>query len=219
MASHNMNSTLASAQAYQRIGGNFGEQPGTTSFMRSLDMFPRLGRLFSEDLLDAKNRSFGIAIAGCSTGEEVYSYAAMCIGSRYADFYVHGYDLYEDRLARGRDGYYPDCWGGKKRIIADRRVPYGLFTLQRGPDGPEIRVSDQLREHTAFAAHDFSIAPFPERYDVIVATNVLYQDQVGGKSERDAKSPPKSEAGRYSRAGLQRFAHARAGRPRPRQQS
>ena len=51
---------------------------GLTEFYRSVGSFPPLETIFTRDLLQARERPFHIAIVGCSTGEEVYTYAALC---------------------------------------------------------------------------------------------------------------------------------------------
>ena len=149
--------------------------------MRGLEVAPRIERIFTGDLLEAKSRPFNVAVAGCSTGQEVWSYALLCASNQFSDFKVDGYDLYEERLKVGRKGVYPAIWNYQQLFVEDKRIAPGLISVVQGTDTREMRFADSVRARVGFRQHDFSISPFPVPYDLIIATNVLYQKQEGGK--------------------------------------
>lgn len=87
---------------------------GVTSFFRDTDAFDALkNELFLKLLKNrAKNSSIRIWIAGCSTGEEVYSIAILiseCIDhlNKQFDIQIFGTDIDEAAIDVARAGIYP----------------------------------------------------------------------------------------------------------------
>ena len=177
---------MYAATWYDHIDPIFGRQLDLTGFRRSVDQIKSLEAIFKDDLLGKKGSRIEIAIAGCSTGQEVYSYALLCAASGYQDFQVDGYDLYEDRLDEGRKRWYGIYWGTETELLGDQYLREGLAvvaTTEEVEDGTtqKIHFSERIRWSVAFYQHDFSLRPFPKQYDLIVATNVLHQRQSGGR--------------------------------------
>lgn len=161
----------------------YGKRDGTTSFMRSLSHLPGVINLFTEDPLRRRGSLLEIAIVGCSVGMEVYSYAFLCETYGFFPYRVDGYDIHEERLRAGEEGVYP-IWWGTMPALDDERIKTGLARVDHGPHGEEvIRIEDTVKRNVRFLSHDISRAPLPQCYDVVVCTNVLGQEQAGGRRE------------------------------------
>ncbi len=159
---------------------------GRTTFFRSVGSFPPLELLFTEDLLHAKERPFRIAVAGCSTGEDAYTYAALCETHDFKDYQVDGYDLAEWRLKEARRAWYDLRDEEAIALFADRRIKKGLLQddgMGRTNSETRIKINPILQRRVEFHCLDFSLQRLSQLYDLIVCTYVLYQDQVGGKKQ------------------------------------
>ncbi|HEY3444842.1 MAG TPA: CheR family methyltransferase [Myxococcales bacterium] len=106
--------------------------------------------------------------AGCSTGEEAYSLAAILEAAGVRRFQVLGTDLLARNVGHAREGLYGP-WslrpGGP--LLCD---PFQPGSSAR--DG--WRVRRELRERTEFRVHNLlSAAPDPGRFDLVFCRNVL----------------------------------------------
>ena len=143
-----------------------------TYFFREPDQL----RAFEQGVLPAIQREragvrrLRLLSAGCSTGEEVYTLAALLLGSgRFEgwDLEVHGVDLSRRCLARGQAGAFGDHAFRSPEGKALRR----WFHLQEG----RWVVDDALRRLVHFGAAnllDGEGLP-PPAFDVILCRNVL----------------------------------------------
>ena len=143
-----------------------------TYFFREPDQL----RAFEQGVLPAIQREragerrLRLLSAGCSTGEEVYTLAALLLGSgRFEgwDLEVYGVDLSRRCLARGQAGAYGDHAFRSPEGKALRR----WFHLQEG----RWVVDDALRRLVHFGAAnllDGEGLP-PPAFDVILCRNVL----------------------------------------------
>ena len=113
-----------------------------------------------------------VLCAGCSTGEEVWSVAAVLAtlprpvsGSHQ----VVGWDASESRLCRARSGRY-GAWSFRRG-----RLGYERWFRR---DGDEWVVQDELRGLADFAALNLAFPPFPGGpFDVVLFRNVaIYFD-------------------------------------------
>ncbi len=109
-------------------------------------------------------------VAGCATGEEVYS-IAMCMLEQKAalscnrSFQIFATDLSEHALATAREGSYPStisCHVSAERL---RR----FFCKVDG----HYRINKTVREMCVFARHDLTRDPPYSRMDLISCRNVL----------------------------------------------
>lgn len=155
----------------------YGERDGTTAFMRSLHQLPQAERIFTEDPLGKRNELIEIAVVGCSYGIEVYSYAALCETHGFAHYSVDGFDVHSDRLEVAKIGRYGLGWD-TDLVLKDNRIKRGL--VFKGRD-KALHIKKDLKKRARFFHHDISLEPLPILYDVVVCTNVLGQEQRGGR--------------------------------------
>ncbi len=154
---------------------------GETSFYRAPSQLDALVALTCEELL-AQRRARGLRIlrvwsAGCATGEEVYTLAAL-FSAAAPDFLVQvvGGDFNERSLAIAREGSFPE------RSVRGP-LPVALEAhLRRTARG--WRVSDELKAKTSFVPVNLALDPLPDPerglagFDVVLCRNVLiYVDE------------------------------------------
>ncbi|MBV9404125.1 MAG: PAS domain-containing protein, partial [Acidobacteriaceae bacterium] len=149
-----------------------------TSFFRDPDAFTALIEQLAERLEPEKHlrSSFRAWVAGCSTGEEVYS-LAICmhelLEQSQAGFDVQFFatDISERALATARAGLYPE------RIVSEVS-PERLRRYFTKADG-QYQISKTIRDMCLFARHDVTRdTPF-SRLDLVSCRNVLiYLDTV-----------------------------------------
>ncbi len=82
----------------------YGERDGTTRFMRSVDAYPEILDILKGNFFEKKKDGLEIAIAGCSTGEEVYSYALLCETDGYTNYRVDGNDVQTNYIRKPKIG-------------------------------------------------------------------------------------------------------------------
>jgi len=85
----------------------------TTAWFRELPHFERLATEALSDRKQRGDRPFSVACAGCSSGEEVYSFALVFEALRRTnpgfEYRVHGFDVDRLSIDKGRIGHYPDA--------------------------------------------------------------------------------------------------------------
>lgn len=160
----------------------YGVRDGTTSFMRSLNAMPEIERIFTEDVLNKRDDLLEIAVVGCSSGMEVYSYAMLCETNGFTNYRVDGCDVYQERLEESRRGWY-HIWWGTERALTDTRISKGLAYKAKHKKYRMnfIYVSEEIKNRAKFFQHDISIEPLPTLYDIVICTNVLGQPQLGDR--------------------------------------
>jgi chemotaxis methyl-accepting protein methylase/signal transduction histidine kinase/chemotaxis response regulator CheB len=149
-----------------------------TSFFRDPDVFESLKvRVFPEILKSkAEGAPIRVWVAGCSTGEEVYSLAIVLlehlqdVGAAHP-IQIFGSDLSEKAIVRARAGIFPDS--ALRDIDADRRKRY--FTkVESG-----YQINKVVRDLCVFVRHDLARDPPFSKLDLASCRNVLiYFDQV-----------------------------------------
>jgi len=146
-----------------------------TSFFRDPTVFDRLQTLVFPEILEHKPEGapFRAWIAGCSSGEEVYSLAIALLeflGESSRPIQIFGSDLSEKTVDKARAGVYPDA--ALREVSEARRVRY--FTkVDQG-----YRISKSVRDLCVFVQHDLARDPPFSRLDLITCRNVLiYFDQ------------------------------------------
>ena len=164
----------------------YGERGGTTCFMRSFSDSPtQVDALFRQDRLGKRFGGLAVVVIGCSTGQEVYSYALMCEAYRFRDYAVEGCDVNSSAIKYARAGACFLNWEGPG-IFDEFAIPREYYQIEgkapdAGHDGRKVTIADHVRAHTQFFQHDISLEPLPKRYDVVVCNNVLGQPQRGGR--------------------------------------
>jgi two-component system CheB/CheR fusion protein len=146
-----------------------------TSFFRDSKIFQTITQTVFPALL--KNKSVAdpirIWVAGCSTGEEVYSLAISLhqflekISGRQIQIFAS--DISESAVAKARTGIY--------RAVDVKNVPDSILKNYFAKTSGGYQVNRQIREMCVFAIHDFLKDPPFAKMDLISCRNVLiYMD-------------------------------------------
>jgi two-component system CheB/CheR fusion protein len=145
---------------------------GVTSFFREPARFEALKTVVFPSLIEnrGETESVRVWVAGCSTGEEVYSLAITLLelldGRADAPrISIFGTDINEQSLKKARSGVYSKhaMTGVTPKRLARFFVP--------APGG--YKVAKELRELCVFAAHDVTRDPPYSRVDLVTCCNVL----------------------------------------------
>jgi len=143
-----------------------------TSFFRDPEAFARLQSEVLAKL--ASGRAAGepirIWVAGCATGEEVYSIAillreVMDLGQRERKVQIYGTDLDADTIAHARGGAYSE---GAVAGVSQERLQRFFVREEAG-----YRVKKEIREQVVFAVQDLIKDPPFTRLDLISCRNVF----------------------------------------------
>lgn len=146
---------------------------GVTEFFRDPQSFQELRRLVIKPLIAelATGDTLRLWVAGCATGEEVYSMAmelqdAIDASGKPASIQLFATDIDEEALTVARAGVYPQSIA--KHVSEERLLRY--FT----PVEPgSYRVCSELRDRISFAIHDLTRDPPFSRMHLVSCRNVL----------------------------------------------
>ena len=143
---------------------------GVTSFFREPDRFEALKTVVFPALMESRRDTVRIWVAGCSTGEEVYS-----LGMNLLEFLegrsdvpriaIYGTDINEKSLKKARAAVYSQR--AVNGVSPERLARF--FTP--APGG--YKIAKSLRELCVFAAHDVTCDPPYSRIDLVTCCNVL----------------------------------------------
>ena len=143
-----------------------------TSFFREPDVFRTLQNKILPRIYSGKPAGdpFRVWIAGCSTGEEAYSFAICLVevlAGRAATIpvQVFGTDVSEEALEKARAGIYP-------KDALSRVSPGRLRRFFNKVDG-HYQIKSNVRDLCVFARHDLTKDPPFSRLDLISCRNVL----------------------------------------------
>ncbi|HET6628880.1 MAG TPA: chemotaxis protein CheB [Woeseiaceae bacterium] len=143
---------------------------GVTEFFRDPEAYEQLDAAVRETLFSVGSSEIRVWVAGCASGEEVYSVAMLLDEARLqlgwpGRIRLFATDIQQDALKRASAGIYPV--EALRDLSAERRERY---FVQHGSD---LRVSESLREMVIFATHNLvTDAPFTQ-LDLICCRNVL----------------------------------------------
>lgn len=148
---------------------------GVTQFFRDPRAFEALGETVLPDLVASKRGidPIRVWIAGCATGEEVYSIAILLKEEMERQGHmpkvqIFGTDIDESALAVARAGRYTAKMAGMSSQRIERR-----FTK----DGDSYCVAKDIREMCVFSPHSIIKDPPFSKLDLISCRNVLiYMD-------------------------------------------
>jgi two-component system CheB/CheR fusion protein len=152
---------------------------GVTSFFREPNTFSILAEKVFPELV--KNRSHDkpirVWIPGCSTGEEVYSFAIaireFLEGKNIVDvpFQIFGTDVHEKNIDNARKGIYPKSI---ESGITEKRLRR-FFSNYNG----SYQIVKSIRDMCIFAKHNLTTDPPFSSLDLVSCRNVLiYFDSV-----------------------------------------
>lgn len=143
-----------------------------TGFFRDPAMFQTLKKKILPRLFKGKpaEQPFRIWTAGCSTGEEVYSFAItlaewMSDKKKTHAVQIFGTDISMAALEKARAGLYPEAI--KNEVSPDRLRRF--FSKVEGG----YRVNKRIREMCVFARHNVANDPPFSNLDLISCRNVL----------------------------------------------
>jgi len=143
-----------------------------TSFFRDPEVMDGLKTFVFPEILKSKRGDAPIRIwsAGCSTGEETYSLAAVLLeflGSATGQHRVQifGSDVSELAIDRARQGVYPDAAFGD---VGEERKRRFFTRVDQG-----YRISKAVRDLCVFVRHDLAHDPPFSRMDLVSCRNVL----------------------------------------------
>ncbi len=143
-----------------------------TGFFRDPAVFEHLRATALPELIadQPPDQPLRVWVAGCSTGEEAYSLAMICIealeaaGSQ-AGLQIFASDVDPDAVATAREGFYPG--DSVDAVSSERRARF--FEAEAGG----WRVRPELRDVIVFTVADLLYDPPFSRIDLISCRNVL----------------------------------------------
>ncbi|HRI64330.1 MAG TPA: CheR family methyltransferase [Polyangium sp.] len=137
---------------------------GETMFMRHPDQFRALMSLVVNGAVGSIDRRLSVWSAGCSTGEEAYSLAALLAGFP-AGVRVLGTDVSSRSIERAKLGRY--------RYWSLRGVDPVSTTSWLDIDAVNAEVRSPFRNLVDFQVQNLMTGPYPENVDIIFCRNVL----------------------------------------------
>ena len=144
---------------------------GVTSFFRDPEAFSHLKEKVLPELLTRNDdQSFRVWVAGCATGEEVYSIVILLMEvldelDIRKELQIFGTDIDETAIEKARDGLFPP------NIAADVS-PARLKRFFEREDS-HYRVRIQVREPVVFATQNVLKDPPFSRLDLLLCRNLL----------------------------------------------
>lgn len=146
-----------------------------TSFFRDTSTFEAVTRLVFPELVQHlfPGDPIRIWIAGCSTGEEVYSLAILLVEfleehALVLPFQLFATDIDAVALKQARAGIYQ-----RKTLRAVSPERLTRFFLPLDSNGGRHQISKVIREHCVFARHNLAHDPPFSRLDLVSCRNVL----------------------------------------------
>ena len=145
-----------------------------TSFFRDPEVFEKLKELVFPTITQNKsaNAPIRIWVAGCSTGEEVYS-IAICLLEFLGDrvipppIQIFATDIGEAAIGKARSGFYLE--NQMVDVSPERRTRFFIRTEERGG----YRICKAVRELCVFARQDLGSDPPFSNLDLVSCRNVL----------------------------------------------
>ena len=143
---------------------------GVTNFFRDPEAFEALEEFLLDLCTKTTKREMRLWAPGCSTGEEAYSLAILCMEllekiDKPVDFKIFATDIDHDALVHAGNGMYPES------ISADLSAYYLSKYFVRRENG--FQVSRSLREMVVFAHHNLIQDPPFTNIELIACRNLL----------------------------------------------
>ena len=142
-----------------------------TSFFRDPEVFESLQKSVLPELLEHKAMGAPVRawVAGCSTGEEVYSIAMALLESVGSSgnhpIQIFGSDVSEKAIETARLGLFSE---GALRDVADERRRRYFTRVEKG-----YRINKSVRDLCVFVRHDLARDPPFSKLDLVSCRNVL----------------------------------------------
>ena len=144
---------------------------GVTNFYRDAEVFDVLMHKVLPNYLQEKEREeLRVWVAGCSTGEEAYTYCILLheiceqMGLNI-EVKIFATDIDQDALNKASTGIYPES------IVAD--LPRNLLTKYFIHKDDHYHIARSIREMVVFARHDLIKDPPFTNIDLVSCRNLL----------------------------------------------
>ena len=137
---------------------------GVSGFLRDPAVFEHLRQSVLPAML---NKRDGVSVysLGCSSGQELYSVAMLLYDlDGLQSSHLLGVDCRADAIAQARSGWY--------HVSDLQPLPGERWRRHFEIDGPRVRVSAKLRNHTSWQVADLGGPPESGLWDVILFRNV-----------------------------------------------
>jgi two-component system CheB/CheR fusion protein len=147
---------------------------GVTHFFRDSDIWDYLTGTALPELMAARppEHTFRVWVVGCSTGEEAYSLAMVCIETMDVSTPGHGMslqifasDISPQAIASARRGQYP--------LSIEHSVSEARLTRFFTKHDNHYQIRPFIRDRILFAQHDVILDPPFTRLDLIACRNLL----------------------------------------------
>lgn len=144
---------------------------GVTSFFRDREVFDELSERWLPEIFEnVKKSEVRIWVAGCSTGEEAYTYAMLCNeyleqNGKVSEVKIFATDLDKDALLHASNGLYQDS------ISADIPAKYLVKYFHKRDEG--YQIDRHIREMVVFAQHNIIKDPPFTNIDLVSCRNLL----------------------------------------------
>ncbi len=142
-----------------------------TSFFRDQEAFTALEPVLKEIVTDKRDgEAIRVWVAGCATGEEVYSIALriaelLRLSGSNREVKIFGTDIDDAALEIARHGVYPDT--------AVDTLPKELIQRYFNPQGRHYQIVKAVRDMVVFARQDLAQDPPFLRMDLVTCRNLL----------------------------------------------
>lgn len=143
-----------------------------TSFFRDQEVYEKLKTEIFPQIIKRKSSEAPIRVwvAGCSSGEEVYSIAISLLeflgsNSSHIAIQIFGSDISERMIEKARMGFYPES---QVRDVDAERLRRFFVKTEGG-----YRINKLVRNMCVFVRHDLARDPPFSKLDLITCRNVL----------------------------------------------
>jgi two-component system, chemotaxis family, CheB/CheR fusion protein len=141
-----------------------------TSFFRDAEVFDALARKALPAILNGKlaSRPIRVWVAGCASGEEVYSLAILLLeslGDRPRQIQIIGTDVSPAVIKRARAGFYSEA--ALASVSRDRRGKHFIRT------SAGYQIKETVHELCTFFQHDLAREPPLSHVDLVSCRNVI----------------------------------------------
>jgi two-component system CheB/CheR fusion protein len=144
---------------------------GVTNFFRDNEIFDEIQHVYLKEYLqNAQGSEVRFWVAGCSTGEEAYSYGIIFLElcEKYQldlTLKIFATDIDEEAIAIASRGEFPES------VAAD--IPSHLLHKYFKHSNEKYKAVLKLREKVVFARHDITVDPPFTNIDLVSCRNLL----------------------------------------------